>query len=648
MEEFNESFLHFAFFEDGIGMEEVTTSMDLIGQFWKRNVSNLRTYRGNPLAGSWKSNTVQSAILTFGRESVDDIPVEYMELYLSSDQSSLEHLWIKVSRSDPESMDLARSRLMLETLLTERCQVKLAPADYNNWVGELVLLLDGDESTGTISRRMFCKLFPLWYVSRLWSIPVRRSPVGHIINGWNFLDISDSGVLSPESIALYLLPYAFRVLFPKKSESDAEMKDRWIQMLKPPNPMTKAQWVNHWTVFDYLNPLAFVEALETAASRTDLARQALASLGVQPDMHVFINLETLVSFAHTPQDCSRAFALWLVTLQHSNSFYFPESVADRTTEPRAVIRSIESLRSSCLGIWFYLLGIHPSSALSPEQTAALERWTHKVIDSVNLATDGELLVLRSEFTARFLTPFESETIWTRFGANKERLRRNDLRGLLIGLYHYAGFRGTHPGPDIVEQWMFEFVEVSSFLFEDWASAYITKPIFLAVFPLVCAAVAPPKVADIDPRLAQIWPENDKILYSEPILKNLLREVWEALVPANLNLPVQDWWIDRCAARLVSAGKGVTRDAFLSIFMTQAEVDRILSSVRKLDPPTILRLLSNTVLEDDGLIPTDWVEEFYLLSDFRILQQEIDQLEEVPREQFRLSFPLWVAAHGALC
>lgn len=616
-------------------------------QSWLHGSSSLRGSRGFQLLESWKTNTIQSAVLTFAREDVEDVPLEYMELYLNIDASSLEHLWIKIMRKDCDNMDIAHIRLLVETLLTDRCQVKLSPTDYSNWVGELVLLLNGDETTGSVSKKSFLKLFGLWYCSRLWFVPVRRSPVGHILNAWNFVDVSDCGVVMIESITRYLLPYAFRVLFPHDGTDSTDLKDRWIELVKPQNPLTKAAWINHWSEFEYLNPLIFADSVESGANHVFLARQAIASLGLRMDEQLLMDLDSLFTLAPaTPQGRSRVFALWLVTLRHSKSVYFPESPANRTTEPLAVIRSLDSFQASCVGIWYHLFGVHPSSPLPEAQRSVLEQWTWRLFDSVNLGRSrDDVVVLRSELCDRFLTRFEVETIWTRFGANKQRLRRADLRMVLTGVYHYAGFRDSDPGPYIIEAWMYDFVEIAKFLFEQVTDPYITKAIFFSVFPLVCASVRPPRVTAVDAQLADIWPDNGKILFSEPLLRNLLREVWEKVIPAHLNMPVQDWWIERCAQRLVQSGRGVSRSMFYSLFITSQEMDRIIASVNRLDPATVLRLLSNCVLDNDGLIPTDWVEEFYLLSDFNVHQDDIKGFQAVTRDQFRLSFPLWVAAHG---
>jgi len=174
--------------------------------------------------------------------------------------------------------------------------------------------------------------------------------------------------------------------------------------------------------------------------------------------------------------------------------------------------------------------------------------------------------------------------------------------------------------------------------------YFTEQAFSWAFALWYAGTDPGRHVEIDNRISEIWPKNkeNRLVYSKPAIRNLLREMWDQLVPKYLNMPCQQWWLDRCTARLEKAGTGITRDTFYSLFLSEDEIYRIACCITHFNSKNLTKLLTAATKKE--LLPTDIVQEFFLIIND---ESTSDPNFEIKRTDFAYAFPLWFAANSAI-
>jgi len=620
-----------------------------IREKWNSTVSGIRAYKGVSLIKAWEVQTCKTMVSLFPPHSLGDMPVEIMNIHSNLDYGSLEHLWVKTFHSNMHHMSLGQIRFLIDEFLASHAAVKLSPAQYSDWIGELLLLLNATEETGAVTKEHFLKLFPLWVGSRVLRPGERRAAIQEIVYSWNYLDISDCGVLSETSVSDWLLPFAFRKLYPQTGGDDTDLKDAWLKMMMPKGAVRKSHWINKWSEFLTLSPLAFVEELETTANAIGLGRQALMFLGVTNGS--IANLQQLLSLSKpNKQSRSRAFSLWLVTLDHGRSRFTPFSIADSSCKP-APLLTIRDSREMCNMFWTEYLGEENLGVIPSSELIVFTDWSNKLLTKLALGEgkeDDSRVILRDELVSRFLTESELDSLWSKFAVlHPEKIKPGELRKLLLAAYRDRASNSTEPGEWVVEQWMCTFVKMCSDL-GFLGSDEITKDIFYPVFPLFFAAhslTSPTTIALENEAVASVWPLEGalEVVYSEPTLRNLLREIWPRMVPQDLNMPCQDWWLDRCVLRLKRAGKGVSRSMFSSLFLSQDELETILTSIPHLNQEALAMILSNAA---DPEIGPECMEEFYLLTDLKHRAHDADHLSAISRDAFRTAFPLWLAANGS--
>ena len=593
------------------------------------------------------------ALLNMARVvKLDQIPSEVMNILLNVDQYSVEYLWMKVSRSTDQFMTLDRVRLLVETLLTEKCSIRITPTAYTKWLAQLLGLLEADEDRGIITRDAFLSRFAIWSCSRLWCIPIHRHPIEEIVFSWRYLDIGDSGVLSHDTIKDYLLPYAFRLLYPETAKDDSKLKEVWIEEMLPLFTGTRNQWINHWTEFKTLNTKLWMNYVTHLESRKSLAERALSFFGVDAEEDQFLFLEDLIALgAPFKLHQSRILGLWVVSLNHPNYVHASMSSMDTKMDPVPFCTSQLKLKEYCLLAWT------GGAALAKTEKTLFEAWSKKVLTACTVTpeVDDNILVLRKEFVDRFPTKEESNFIWNKFAGTDpdNKLTTQALFSILRGIYEAKGFKGPHQGEWIIDDWMHEFVTMISAKYcLPGVQLVVGKAVFAWAFPLLYASIEPKWHVPIDPRIESVWPitHKDVIIYSKPVMRNFLREIWAKVIPPSLNMPCQQWWIDRVTGRLIEDGKGITRDKFYSIFLHPDETFRI--CMQELNSRNLTRILTMTAEQSslkNGLIPTEFVEEFFLLTDVNPedpMKGNKDDFK-LDRKIFQYAFPLWFAAHSAI-
>jgi hypothetical protein len=618
---------------------------------WSSSVLGIRAYKGIGLVNAWKCQVSRVLTSAFKPMTISAMPAEFIDILLNVDRDSLEHLWIKTFHDDPRHMSLGQMRFLIDTFLADSSDIKLTPDQYSDWIAELLLLLNADEERGIISREYFLKLFPLWTCSRLLFVPERRGVIHEIIHAWRYLDISNCGVLSANSMTNWLLPFAFRRIFAHPGSDDSALRNAWLELVPFKGATRYTEWINHWTEFSNVNSLSFVDELDTRANATGLAIQASLLLGVaEPPLSDLDNLLSLCG--SSKQARSRAFSLWLVSLRHGKRRFRTSSIAETETLPKAILR-LHDIRPACRAIWSQSLRLTVGNTLPESHLPLFRAWFSKIIAGLGIGLSHlteEQVLLRDEFIGRFLTEDEVASLWERFAQTESgRIAPEELLKLLAGVHAQLKKSGTDFSPSIVEDWLRCFVKFCNDLdlCADKENPTIAKRAFMSAFPLFYATLSESLVPERNIEnlaVTAVWPkaEEKEIIYAEPVLRNLLRESWAKLVPHNLNIPCQDWWLDRCVERLERRGSGVSRATFMSLFLTEAEIDQIISSVDELDLKTLGKILGQALGPES---PSEAIQEFYLMVDTDFRARDLEKLATVSTESFRIAFPLWFVAHG---
>ena len=569
-----------------------------------------------------------------------------MNLYMNVDPGSIHCLWLRILGTGENSMPLDRLRLLVETLLSERCEIRVSASDYSQWTGQLLMLVEADETTGVVSRHNFIELFPLWHSSRVWFIPRDLSPVENILKAWDLLDVSNCGVLSRSTITDILLPYAFRVMYPESSHDDSALRAVWIDLMNPLIVGTKTQWVNHWSEFKLLNPINFHQASLNELSREGIADLFLSAFNVQKSSFLLDALESMASLAGG-DGRARALTLWLVTIPHGRQSFTPVPSAEFATDIKPFFASMDELRTICKRIW----GLYLPHTGTPFDKF-FELWLTNTIAAASLSGSADTpIVLRKSLLARFLSDDEVNSLWERFvGSAVDVITDAQLVRLFRGVYRATHPEGSYKGDWVIRSWIHDLSFLADATHPSIYKGAISREGFRVAFPIVFAAISPTVWHTPEAGLVSIWPETsgEKLVYSKPFLRNLLRMAWDNYVPYKLNIPCQEWWLDKCAARLCKAGGGVSRKMFYDLFPSPEEVNRITIGYKRLTATTLGQILNNCVdreyhkEEHDGLIPTNYIQEFFLITDVPAVTSAV--AFDLDPKVFNYAFPLWFAAN----
>ena len=574
---------------------------------------------------------VKTILAGFRRPDIAHVPPEYVELQLTVDSQSLEHLWVRSMCRDGEEMDLGQVRHLMDIMLTERSSMRLSSVEYEEWLEELLKFLNADPHDGSVRKESFLTLFGLWFSSRLWFIPRNRSPIERILLSWEYVDVSGCGVVSGESLSNALLPFAFRVLFPESDKDDSALKSVWMKRMFACVTCKKSDWENHWTEFSNMQAVTFKDVLTDRGTREHMATMAMKYYKIAYTSLTLLDFESLFSLSQDSreQQC-RLFSLWLVTLNHGNKDYSSlKSPVEALLGPSAVIRSASAFRAVCKDIWRLYAG----------SCDIWDEWAEKLLACVSLpCKKGQVLVLRDKLIDRFLSDKEVDALWP---PKRKKISPDELMRLLHGIYSsLVSETQDCEGPWITEVWMHEFLALVMRA-TDSTRPEITASQFQIAFPLFLATVSLSSVQYPHESALPVWPESHeaKLIYSEPQIRNLLRRVWDTRVPRDLNLVCPDWWVDRCCEFFRNRGRGVDRDSFYSIFMTGEETQRIIASLNDgLNRNTLSCLLANATQSERRFVPTDWLSEYFLIADLDMHASDPNQ------DQFLFAFPLWLAAH----
>ena len=335
-----------------------------------------------------------------------------------------------------------------------------------------------------------------------------------------------------------------------------------------------------------------------------------------------------------PSDKSRAFALWLFSINHGQEAHSPVSLAEKLTSPAAVITGRHELEAVCKEIWIHYF---PSVNLGVQS----ENWT----GTLHLEKD----LVRSQFVNRFLADQEVEAIWTQFVGKDEFCSVAKLKAILKAL-HRLSFANQTEGDWIIQEWLVDILALCP------SQPFIDQPSFKSAFPVWYAAIAPNTDFVTPAHLASVWPDHldDKTVYSRDILATLLRDAWSQTIPPSLSLPCQTWWVDRCSERLLKvAPSGVSRADFCSIFPTPREMNVLAFLYKNLGTTALYELLYNVsrtsslvpvalVEAKEALLPVNFIEEFFLIA--KMDTSYTSKQFNIPRNTFTYSLALWWAAH----
>ena len=151
---------------------------------WHECIKRTPDYAASNLFEQWRDRVVKTILAGFRRPDMAHVPPEYVELQLTVDSQSLEHLWVRSMCRDGDEMDLGRVRHLMDIMLTERSSMRLSSVEYEEWLDDLLKFLNADSHDGSVRKESFLTLFGLWFSSRLWFIPRNRSPIERILLTW--------------------------------------------------------------------------------------------------------------------------------------------------------------------------------------------------------------------------------------------------------------------------------------------------------------------------------------------------------------------------------------------------------------------------------------------------------------------------------
>jgi hypothetical protein len=449
-----------------------------------------------------------------------------------------------------------------------------------------------------------------------------------------------------------LLPYAFRMLYPPLVDVDDNLlKERWIKyMLSNVVDCTRKNWVNHWKLYSHLKPEKFAK-FNFSRDIENLALDALTWLELVPMIDEdfrkqIVQLQNLMT--QTPSSTTtkaRAFSLWLISRQHKGCFV-PISIGERYMHAQSLFTDIQQFKSICCNIWETYFPPYRDGLMKHKHH--FDVWYTRILEGLALPHTDEFLVLRKTFADQFISQFETETIWDKsLGKERTRIHPEELTQLLLGVYDFLFTE--HPtceGNWVVFEWIEDLTALASLIPGNEENVIITKDVFLIIFPLWYASIFPKDQRVVNEKLAHAWPKSQqgRLIFSESILRSLLTKAWECIVPADIGLVCQEWWLVRCCDKLarISKGRGIDRKLFVSLFISDFEVDRVHYHYQTITSEYLMEILAACAGYDSSNIPSDIVEEFFLIADVRPPANASQFI--LPRAIFKYSFPLWAAAH----
>ena len=636
-------------------------------ELWKNVVEHEISYRGLHLEDDWIKRMESVMPKLAGSGMTDSLHREIVKFYSNVDDHSLVHLWYNCGNIDSQDMHIANSRRLVSHILNLR-GFRLDRINFTTVFEEFLVYLNADPESGAIVYDDFIRFFPIWYVSRQWRVDsgeTNETPILQIIRAWDTLDISDSGLISRRSMEKILLPYAFRVLYPDTA-SDT-LRDRWIRLMIRVFDCTQASWVNHWMTFMFLDPLKFKDDdVPTGSSPkkvTSFVEDALTYFGLFPMSeedfagHVSDYLVLINQTTSSVESRSRAAALWITSrVARINHQFLPPTLAEKHLPREPILTDINVLQNSLANIWSTYF---PPSAEDVndghtiiQHSAHFDRWASRIIASLNRATrPRQLLVLRKHLCAQFISQLEVETLWDNYvGRKSTRIPPHKIIRLLHALYfEIYSDQQLSEGNWVIREWLEDISALALLIHDNRPDIIITKDVFLIVFPLWYASISPAIQTEYEGSIESVWPgsSGNRIIFSEPVLREFLTKMWDTLMPADIGLPCQEWWLVRCCNRLarMSNCQGVTRNLFASIFFHIDEVNYIYNHYQIMNSNNLIELLHNCLDQDQyPVFPTEFAEEFFLVADSPPPQNGGGEFI-LPHSTFIYAFPLWAAAHA---
>jgi len=627
-----------------------------IHEKWEKTCTNGTRFRAYDVGPMWMRLVDDRLRVILDPLELIHGPSEIICIHINVDEYSLLHLWHSRGGIQATTMDLGCMRSILGSLL-HNWNIDPSEIDYVNEIEDFVMYLNGDRDTGDVDFEDFVAYFPLWFSSRVWlvyeKLPSNSSPVEEIIRSWSYLDISDCEAISQQTMRDVLLPYVFRVLYPKLGDvDDSILQSRWIRYMLKVVDCTRKNWINHWTIFSNMKTSNLIRCdfSDPEALTTEFLDWFNVSVGSEEEFrpHV-VELQNLLTQTPSSKKAKgRAFALWIVSRTDDIvGRFLPVAIGERYVPAHPLITDIKEFHTIARNIWETYFPPFKDGLLKHRRH--FETWSLRLRRATTCPFAGEnFLVLRKSLCDQFITQIETETIWNRcVGKTESRIPPQTLFTLLLGVYQYMfDPKPASEGSWIVRDWMEDFTALASLIPDNRENVIITKDVFLIVFPLWYASIYPHDDEKEETKLMHVWPksQNRRIIFSESVLRSLLTKAWDTIIPSDVGSACQDWWVERCCDKLarLSKGSGIDRTLFLSLFISETEIDHIQDYYQTINSEYLMEILSACLGISSEEIPSDILEEFFLITDVRPPRNPSEFV--LPRAVFRYSFSLWAAAH----
>jgi hypothetical protein len=629
---------------------------DITRGIWKRIFPQAQDHRAASLVDDWCGRLENIIVDAFGADT-DKLTSDRIALYTNIDEYSSLHLWSVAGMVEDADMDVRCSRRLLSIVLKLK-NVHADRAGFTALYDEFLMYMNADFDTGSVRFDDYMEYFPVWFVSRNWpreESSEHESPVLQIIKSWNRLDVSDSGLISIRTMENVLLPYAFQVLHPETA-SDI-LRERWIRSMLRVVDCTRPNWINHWMEYMFLDPKRFqTEDIPSASDQrkvNEFVEDALQYAGLFPmsaeeySAHVSDYLGLMSQTTSSVESRSRAACLWVVSRKTGFSRDFlPVSIGERLVSKKPIITDWADFLQSLTSIW----DTYFPSEDGMMHKAYFDIWSARIARGLNLRASPNLFILRKSLVERFISQLEVETLWDEYIGNKStRIKPHQMIRLLHSVYREL-FKQEEDseGNWIIREWLEDITALALLIPDNRPDVIITKDVFLVVFPLWYASAFPTTVVTSRDSLEVVWPlaSENRVIFSEPVLRTLLEKIWFTMMPAGIGLPCQEWWLMRCCNRLsrLSEGQGVTRKLLKSILLSADEVNYIYEYYQIMSSSNLIELLYNCLdKEKYPSFPTELAEEFFLIADNPPHRDQGDFM--LPHSTFVYAFPLWVAAHS---
>ena len=632
---------------------------EIVKDTWNNISRSENSYTGASLGEDWTTRMTSIIEQRVEALQMEETLTETISFFTNVDDFSMLHLWYAAGGTEETVLELTSSRKLVSQILKLR-GFELDRSNFTAVFEEFLLYLNADVDSGSIDFEDYMEFFPVWYVSRRWLVTrdeSNQSAIIEIINAWDSLDISDCGLISRRSMEKFLLPFAFGLLYRDKGTDI--LRDRWVRFMLRVLDCTRSDWVNHWTEFMFLDPLKFKdEDIPTGSNQKKVnafVEDALTFAGLFPmtdeqfASHVSDYLSLISQASSSPESRSRAAALWLVSRKtRFTQNFLPSSIGEHLIPKEPIIQDWTVLRDSLADVWN--IYFPPGENGHMHHQTHFDIWVGRITRGLNLRRSPRLLILRKSLCEKFISQLETETLWDEYVSRKSsRIHPHQLIRLLHGVYKIMYHEEqTSEGNWVIREWLEDITALALLIPENQPDVIITKDVFLIVFPIWYSCTFPTEQITDNERIETIWPKSSekRVIFSELNLRTLLEKMWNSIMPADIGLPCQEWWIMRCCNRLakVSGGEGVTRKMFASLFLSPDEVNYIYEYYQVMNSQNLVELLHNCVDRDEYPdFPTELAEEFFLIADTP--PPKSGGTFVLPHSTFVFAFPLWAAAHA---